>query len=97
MVKSDDIYSLADFRENPRKHIRRLTRTRRPQLLTLDGKPAAVMQDAKSYEKLQQRLRRLETLEGIERGLKSMNKGEGKPLRKSFTAIAARLGADFDR
>lgn len=52
MIDIRDIYSLSDFQRNTRAHIRRLRKTRRPAVLTVNGKAELVVRDAKSYQEL---------------------------------------------
>ncbi len=50
MFTSTDIHTVTDFSRKPADHIRRLANTKRPEVLTVNGKPAVVVQDAQSYE-----------------------------------------------
>ncbi len=52
MFHSTDIHTLTDFNRKPAEHIKRLTESKRPELLTVNGKAAIVVQDAESYEKM---------------------------------------------
>jgi len=49
MIDVRDIYSLSDFQRKTREHIRRLKRTGRPEVLTVNGKAALVVQAAGAY------------------------------------------------
>jgi hypothetical protein len=46
MIRPEDIGSLTDFQRNARAHLKRLRRTGRPELLTLNGKAEVVVQNA---------------------------------------------------
>ena len=52
MIKSSAIKPLSDFLRNSKSHIQHLQRTREPEILTVNGKAAVVMQDAESYEEM---------------------------------------------
>lgn len=52
MVRLDDIQSLTEFQRNARAQIKRLKRTGRPKVLTVNGQAELVVQDARSYQKL---------------------------------------------
>jgi len=52
MIDVRDIFSLSDFQRNARDHIRRLQRTRRPEVLTVNGKAEVIVQDARAYQRL---------------------------------------------
>jgi PHD/YefM family antitoxin component YafN of YafNO toxin-antitoxin module len=52
MVDINNIRSLSDFQRNAREHIRRLKRTGKPEVLTVNGKAALVVQSAEAYQSL---------------------------------------------
>ena len=52
MVKPEDIGSLTDFNRNTKAHLKRLRRTGRPELLTVNGKAEVVVQSASAYQRL---------------------------------------------
>ena len=87
MVSLESIYSLTDFQRSPRAHLRRLKRSGRPEVLTVNGRAAVVMQDAASYQKLLDLLDFAQTVEGIQRGLESMQRGESIPLSQAAETI----------
>ncbi|MCC6359440.1 MAG: type II toxin-antitoxin system Phd/YefM family antitoxin [Phycisphaerales bacterium] len=80
MIRVTDVHSLTDFLRNSKKHLQRLRKARRPALLTVNGKAAVVVQDAAAYEQLLERLERVEALEGIQRGIDAMKRGQTRPL-----------------
>jgi prevent-host-death family protein len=47
-----DIQPLTTFRNNSVKMMQRIKKTRRPIILTVNGKPEAVVQDAAAYQRL---------------------------------------------
>ena len=87
MIYLEDIYSLTDFQRNAKEHIQRLKETGRPEILTVNGKAEVVVQDAASYQKLLALLDRLEAIEGIQRGLESMQRGEGTAAQEVFERL----------
>ena len=52
MFQSSDIYTVTEFSRKPAEHIKRLTESKRPEVLTVNGKAAVVVQDAETYEKM---------------------------------------------
>lgn len=52
MIRADDIESLTDFARNTKAHLKRLKRTGRPELLTVNGRAEVVVQNATSYQRL---------------------------------------------
>lgn len=87
MINLKDIFSLSDFQRKTREHIRRLKRSGRPEVLTVNGKAELVVQDAESYQALLDALDRAETVAGIRRGLESMAQGEGRQASKGLSEI----------
>jgi len=65
MIRAEDIGSLTDFNRNAKTHLKRLKRTGRPELLTVNGKAEVVVQSASAY------LRLIESLEKLERNSKA--------------------------
>jgi PHD/YefM family antitoxin component YafN of YafNO toxin-antitoxin module len=52
MIRPEDIGSLTDFSRNTKAHLKRLKRTGRPELLTVNGKAEVVVQSASAYQRL---------------------------------------------
>jgi prevent-host-death family protein len=88
MIDFSDVQSLADFQRNAKQHVRRLKRTGRPQVLTVDGREALVVQDAASYRQLIEELDQSQAVAGIRRGLRSMRRGSGRPMRDALQELA---------
>jgi len=59
MIKLEDIGSLTDFARNTKAHLKRLKRTGRPELLTVNGKAEVVVQSASAYQRLIDSLEKL--------------------------------------
>jgi PHD/YefM family antitoxin component YafN of YafNO toxin-antitoxin module len=59
MIRSEDIGSLTDFARNTKAHLRRLKRTGRAELLTVNGKAEVVIQNASAYQQLLEELEKL--------------------------------------
>lgn len=87
MINLKNIYSLSDFQRKTREHLRRLKRTRRPEVLTVNGKAELVVQDAASYQELLDALDQAEALAGIRAGLDSVARGEGRPAAQAIADI----------
>jgi prevent-host-death family protein len=96
MVHQEDIHSLTDFQRNTKEHIQRLKETGRPEVLTVNGKAEIVVQDAASYQKLLELIDRVEAIEGIQKGLESMQRGEGKPAQEVFTQLRKKHNIQHD-
>jgi PHD/YefM family antitoxin component YafN of YafNO toxin-antitoxin module len=79
---SKDIDSLTNFKRNTPAFLSQLRRSRRPVVLTINGKAEVVVQDATSYQQLLELIDRLEAIQGIKRGLEEMKAGKGKPIEQ---------------
>ena len=75
MIHIEDIHPLTDFQRNAKKHLARVNKTGRPEVLTVNGKAEAVLVGKRSYEKMMIALEELETLKSIRRGLQDMKAG----------------------
>ena len=82
-----DIHSLTDFKRNTNEFMRQMKETRRPVVLTVNGKAELVVQNAESYQALLDAVERAETMEGIRRGLDQMKRGEGRPAEEVFEEL----------
>jgi PHD/YefM family antitoxin component YafN of YafNO toxin-antitoxin module len=84
MIALQDIRSLTDFQRNTRAHLRRLKSTGRPEVLTINGRAALIVQDAAAYEET------LDAIRGMERGLEEADAGRGSPAREVLERIRAK-------
>lgn len=83
MIDLRDIYSLSDFQRRTREHIRRLERTGRPAVLTVNGRAKLVVQGAGSYQEL------LTALEGLDAGRAAPVSEEGRAVLEPDPVIDA--------
>jgi prevent-host-death family protein len=87
MVMLNESHPLSDFQQNARRHLRRLNKTGQPEVLTINGKPAVVVQDARSYRRLLETVDQAEAIAGIKLGLDSLARGEGQPAKAVFARL----------
>lgn len=87
-----DIHSLTAFRRRSADFMKHLKKTKRPIVLTVKGKAAAVVQDAESYQRLLDIAARASEQEGIRQGLEDLKKGNSRPARKFFAEFEAKHG-----
>ena len=90
-------HSLADFLENTPDYLQKLKESGKPMVLTVDGKPGVVVQDAASYQKLLDIIERARVIEGIQRGLDDMNAGRMIPHEEFFAGIRRELGLPLEK
>ena len=87
MATLQETHSLDEFNQNAKTHVRRLKRTGLPEVLTVNGLPAVVIQDAGSYQRLLDAVEKAEAIAGIKRGLGSMERGEGESAKTVFSRL----------
>jgi prevent-host-death family protein len=88
----EDIHPLTDFKRNTAGFVTRMKKTRRPVVLTVNGKAELIVQDAASYQQILDRLERLEVVEAIRAGIEAASQGKLKPARKALAELQEKLG-----
>ena len=81
MFQSSDIHTVTEFSRKPGEHVKRLNESKRPELLTVNGKAAVVVQDAATYEKMAALAEYAESVQSIRQAMAE----QGRPLEE-FTA-----------
>lgn len=87
-----DIQSLTTFRRRSGDFMKQLKRSRRPVVLTVKGKPAAVVLDAEAYQRLLDIAAHADAREGIRQGLEDARKGRVRPAEEFFDEFEADHG-----
>jgi prevent-host-death family protein len=87
-----DIQPMTTFRNHSADILRHLKETKRPVILTVNGKAAAVVQDAEAYQRLLDLAARADAAEGIRQGLEDLANRRGVPAREVFNALRAEYG-----
>jgi prevent-host-death family protein len=84
-----DIHSLTTFRRSSGALMKHLRKSKRPMVLTVKGKAAAVVQDAEAYQRLLDIAARADAAEGIRQGVEDARKGRIRPAREFFDEFEA--------
>jgi prevent-host-death family protein len=87
MKISRDIQSLTAFKRDTNRLVKQINETKAPLILTVNGKPSVVVQDAESYDELMRLKDRMDLIAGVKRGLESMRKGEGRDAEEFFDEL----------
>jgi prevent-host-death family protein len=87
-----DIQSLTAFRRRSGDFMKQLRKSKRPVVLTVKGRAAAVVQDAESYQRLLDIAARADAREGIRQGLAQAQRRQGRPLREFLAEFKAKHG-----
>jgi PHD/YefM family antitoxin component YafN of YafNO toxin-antitoxin module len=92
MVDLREVRSLSDFQRNTREHMARMKATKKPVVLTVNGKAELVVQDADAYQEMLDKIERAETISAIREGLAEIERGEAVDAREAFAALRAKYG-----
>ena len=89
---SQDIHPLTSFKRNTSDFMSQMKKTRRPVVLTVNGKAELVVQDAESYQRILDRLARFKAVEAIRLGIAAAGEGRVKPARQALAELQDKLG-----
>ena len=87
-----DIQSLTTFRRCSGDFMKHLKRSKRPMVLTVNGKAAAVVQDAEAYQRLLDIAAQADAEEGIRQGLEDARQGKIRPIEEFFAEFESAHG-----
>ena len=87
-----DIQSLTTFRRRSGDFMKQLKKSKRPVVLTVKGKAAAIVQDAEAYQRLLDIAARADSEEGIRQGLDDVAHGRTRPAKEVFDDIRRKHG-----
>jgi prevent-host-death family protein len=89
---STDIQPLTTFRRRSAHFLKQIKKSKRPVILTVNGKAAAVLQDAEAYQRLLDIAATADAREGIRQGLEDARKGRTRPAAEFFREFEAAHG-----
>ena len=87
-----DIQPMTTFRNHSAEIMQHLKETKRPVVQTVNGKAAAVVQDAAAYQQLLDLAAEANAGEGIRQGLEDVSAGRSRPARQVFDEIRGEYG-----
>jgi prevent-host-death family protein len=90
-----DIQSLTTFRRRSGDFIKQLRKSKRPVVLTVKGKAAAIVQDAEAYQRLLDIAARADVEEGIRQGLDDVAHGRTRSAKEVFDEIRRKHGISY--
>ena len=85
-----DIQSLTTFRRRSGDFMKQLKKSKRPVVLTVKGKAAAIVQDAEAYQHLLDIAAQADVQEAIRQGLADKASGRTRSAREVFEDIRKR-------
>jgi prevent-host-death family protein len=81
---TSDIQSLTTFRRSSSEFLKQLKKTKRPVVLTVNGKAEAVVQDAEAYQRLLNIVARMDDMTAIRQGLDDAAHSRTRPAKAVF-------------
>ena len=81
---------MTTFRRRSGEFLKQLRKSKRPVVLTVKGKAAAIVQDAEAYQRLLDIAAQADAGEGIRQGLEDVKEGRVRPAREFFAEFEAR-------
>ncbi len=95
MLDIKSIESLTDFKRNTNEHLKKLKKTRKPLVLTVNGKAELVVFDADSFQKLLDKIEYAETVRDLREGIEQVERGEVISADEGFAQIAEKYGISY--
>jgi len=89
MMELTQSCSFSDFQRAPRKHVQRLKKSGKPEVLTLNGHAEVVIQSAKGYQQLLERADLLDSVKILRRRASQSTKTD-VPADKALKMIRAK-------
>jgi prevent-host-death family protein len=87
-----DIQSLTNFRRRSKEFLKAMKKSKRPVVLTVNGKAEAVVQDAEAYQRLLDSAARADVYEAVRQGVDDIVHGRTRPARKVLSDLRRRHG-----
>jgi hypothetical protein len=92
MVDLRNMFSLTDFLRNHKEHVSRLRKSDGPEVLTVNGRPELIVQNAAGYQQLLDRLEYAESVAGLRRAHREVVDGKTLEYRESVAELRSRYG-----
>ena len=86
---TSDIRTLTEFKRDTTRLISHLKHTRRPSVLTVNGKPALVVMDAEAWQDAQNQIEYARTVTAVRKGLAQAREGQGTEASAFFETFGA--------
>jgi prevent-host-death family protein len=87
IMLNEDIHSLSEFRSNASGFINQVHNTKRPLVITQNGKSTAVLLDVGAYEQM---VEKIELIQDVEIATTQLSSGKGIPHTKAHEMLKSR-------
>ena len=94
MIRTDNIHSLTEFRNNAKHHLDRLAKTKQHEVLTVNGEAKGVVLSPEAYDELVAEAEYARNLKAIRRGMDAVKSGDTIPAEEVFAEVRDILGLD---
>ena len=92
-----DIQTVSEFKQNASKLIKQVQETRQPVVLTVNGKPAAVVQDVETYQQMATDAEYSTTVRELREAIEYVDKGGTLISAEDvFAKISKKHGVSFE-
>ena len=92
MIDLTNIHSLSEFQRNTQRYVSQMQENEKPIVLTVNGQAQLVVQDAKAYQKLLDRLEYIETVAALKEGIAEVEAGQSVPARDALKTLKEKYG-----
>ena len=92
MADITNSHSLTDFQRNARGFIEGLNHTKKPVLLTVNGKVQAVLVDPTTFQEMEEKLDRERFVAAIREGERAIQEGRTRPAEEVLAEMKAKHG-----
>ncbi len=91
-----DIQTLSEFKQNASKLVKQVRETKRPLVLTVNGKPSVILQDVEAYQEMADGASYRESVRVLKERLEYVrNGGELIPAEEVFDRLSKKTGIEF--
>ena len=92
MADITNSFSLTDFQRNAKGFIKGLKKSKKPLLLTVNGKVEAVLIDPKRFQKMETQIEKEKFIAALTVGLNDIDRGRTRPAEQIFDEIKRKYG-----
>ncbi len=87
MIDLTNIHALSEFQRNTKLYVSQMQKSEKPIVLTVNGEARLVVQDAKAYQKLLDRLEYIETVAALKQGIGEIETGKGVSAKEALLGL----------
>ncbi len=92
MIRTDDIRSLTDFRQNAAAHLDRLAENQSAEVLTVNGQAKGVVMSPQTFDEMAEKAALVDSLAMIDRSMEDIQSGKTHDAKEAIQNIAQKLG-----